>query len=106
MTSSRELSASGSVASEIFAYSGIECRLTVSRSASGFAAMGYCPYCGKAIGGGTLDANQESAVSQMKAEFPNHLAHCPMRNADRPPLGVKPKSAASDHTGTHAVGFD
>lgn len=85
--------------SEIFAYSGIECRLTVSQSSVGYVAMAYCPYCGKGIDIGKSDANQDLAISRTKAEFQDHLGHCPMRNAERPPLGVNPISPASDNAG-------
>src|SRR5437773_8527813 len=98
MTNTQQLP-SGTVFSEIFAYSGIECRLTVSQSKVGYAAMAYCPYCGKGIGSGRSDADQGSAVSRTKADFQVHLGHCPMRNAERPPLGVKPTSPASDIAG-------
>ncbi len=86
---------SKTVVSEIFAYSGIECRVTVSQSPLGYAARAYCPYCGKRVDSGTSDADQQSAISQTKADFQDHLGHCPVRNADRPPLGVKPISLAS-----------
>src|SRR6266436_1641089 len=99
MINAGEQSPSGSAVSEIFAYSGIECRLTVSQSSVGYAAIAYCQYCGKGIGGGRLDANQESAMSRTKAEFQDHLGHCPMRNAERPPLGVKLTSLASNNAG-------
>ena len=77
------------VISEVFAYSGIEWRLTVSQSPAGYAATAYCPFCGKGIGNGLADTNQDSAVSQTKATFHGHVGRCRMRNADRPPLGVK-----------------
>ena len=84
-----EQAASGSVISEIFAYGGIECRLTVSQSLAGYAARAYCPYCGQGIGSGKSDANQNSAVLQIKAKFYDHFGHCPMRNAERAPLGMR-----------------
>jgi len=81
--------ASGPVISEIFAYSAIEWRLRVSQSPAGYAATAYCPFCGKGIGSRGADANQNSAVLQAKATFHDHVGHCPLRNSDRPPLGVK-----------------
>src|SRR5260221_13418633 len=88
MATTAEQAATESANSEIFAYSGIECRLTVSQSGAGYTATAYCPYCGKGVGNGRSDANEETAVSQAKARFQDHLGHCPVRNAERPPLGV------------------
>jgi hypothetical protein len=85
----RKQAASGVVGSEIFAYGGIECRLTVSLSPTGYAARAYCPYCGKGIGSGRSDKNKDSVVLKTRAKFQDHFGHCPMRNAKRPPLGVK-----------------
>jgi hypothetical protein len=99
MTNTGDQSPSGAVVSEIFAYSGIECRLTISQSPAGYAAMAYCPYCGKGIDSGKSDANQESAILRSKAEFQNHLGRCPLRNSHRPPLGVNPISPSSDNAG-------
>src|SRR5689334_8605025 len=99
MTNAGDQSPSVSVVSEIFAYSGIECRLTVSQLPVGYAAIAYCPYCGKGIDSGKSDANRELAISRTKAEFQDHLGHCPIRNSQRPPLGVIPISRASDNAG-------
>ena len=49
----------------------------------------YCPFCGKGISSGRSDADQESAVSQTKAKFQDHFGHCPIRNTERLPLGVR-----------------
>ena len=81
--------ADGVVLSEIFAYGGIEARLTISQLPAGYMAQAYCPYCGQVIGGGKSEASENSAALQIKAEFYDHFGHCPMQNADRPPLGVK-----------------
>jgi len=89
METTEEQVAGVSAISEIFAYSGIEWRLRVWQSPAGYAISAYCPFCGKGIGNGRADANQDLAVSQTKATFHYHVGHCPIRNADRPPLGVK-----------------
>ena len=81
--------ADGVVLSEIFAYGGIEARLTISQLPAGYVARAYCPYCGRDIGGGKSEANENSAALQTKAKFHDHLGHCPIQNADRPPLGVR-----------------
>src|SRR4051812_20798308 len=98
MTNSGDQSPSESVVSEIFAYSGIECRLIVSQLSVGYAAMAYCPYCGRRIESGKSDADQASALSRTKADFQDHLVRCPMRNSERPPLGVNVISPVSDNT--------
>jgi hypothetical protein len=89
MTIAKERVASESVISEIFTYSGIEYRLTFSWTPPGYTARAYCPYCGKGIDTGGSDVNQDAVVSQTKAQLHDHFIHCPMRNAERPPLGVK-----------------
>ena len=76
-------------ASEIFTYSGIEYRLTFSWAPPGYTARAYCPYCGRGIDTGRSDMNHDAVVSQTKAQLHDHFIHCPMRNAERPPLGVK-----------------
>ena len=81
--------ADGVVLSEIFAYGGIEARLAISQLPAGYVAKAYCPYCGQDIGGGKSAANENSAALQIKLKFHDHFGHCPIRNADRPPLGVR-----------------
>jgi hypothetical protein len=89
MPNATELAAGKSVVSKVFAYGGIEYRLTVSKSPAGYSATAYCPYCGRGIGSERSDADEDSAVSQSRAKILDHFGRCPMRNADRPPLGMK-----------------
>src|SRR6476469_706958 len=100
MTNTADESGSEAVVSKIFAYSGIECRLTVSQLPVGYVATAYCPYCGKDIVSAKSDANQESAISRTKGEFQDHLGYCPLRNSQRPPLGVHLISPAPDNAGS------
>src|SRR4051812_22846867 len=89
MASTKEQATSELVILEIFTFGGIECRLTVSQSRAGYTATAYCPFCGKAVGSGESDAVQNSAASRTKAKLHDHFGRCPMRNFERPPLGVK-----------------
>jgi len=88
MTNKEEQGVSKAASSEVFAFSAVECRLTVSQSPAGYAATTYCPFCGKGIDSGRSDANRISAVLQTKSKFRDHFGRCPMRNVQRPPLGV------------------
>jgi hypothetical protein len=81
--------ASGLFISEVFTYSGIEYRLTFSRVPPGYTARVYCPFCGKGIDTGGSDMNQDAVVAQTKAQLHDHFIYCPVRNAERPPPGVK-----------------
>ena len=74
---------------EIFVFGGVECRAIVSQSPTGYVATTYCPFCGKGIGGGRPDL-KDAAVLLAKAKIQDHFGHCPMRNTERLPLGVKP----------------
>jgi hypothetical protein len=89
MVKSEEQSSRGGVVSEIFAFGGVECRMTVSQSPAGYAARTYCPFCGNRFGGTRPSAERDLALLQTKAEFQDHIGHCPMRNTQRPPIGVR-----------------
>ena len=89
MAITREQATSELVNLEIFTFGGIECRLTVSQSGEGYTATAYCPFCGKSVGSVESDAAQDLAASQAKAKLLDHFGHCPMRDAERHPLGVR-----------------
>jgi hypothetical protein len=89
MVKSEEQSSRGAVVSEIFAFGGVEWRMTVSQSPVGYAARTYCPFCGNGFGSTQLSANRDFAVLQTKTEFQDHFGRCPMRNIQRPPIGAK-----------------
>jgi hypothetical protein len=89
MLKSKEKSSCGAVISEVFAFGGIEYRMTVSQSPAGYIASTYCPFCGNGFGGATPSANRDLAVLQTKADFQDHFGHCPMRHTQRPPIGAK-----------------
>jgi hypothetical protein len=89
MVNSEEQSSGGAVISEVFAFGGIECRMTLSQSPAGYTARTFCPFCGNGFGGTKLAANRDLALLQTKAEFQDHFGQCPMRNIERPPVGAK-----------------